>query len=620
LPINSMSSLAINRDTAALVLALRNGVGFCLSEAYSVLEITGADAAPFLQNRLSSDVLSLKAGDGHLSAALDRQGRIEGLFSLHCLSTDAGGVYLLLTDTAEADHLRAAILRFKIIEQVAIRDLSNETCVFLVQGPHTTALLDKLVVMTPQERAWPEFSWQESSLSAQPDIMLRLFRRSVTGEDGVFLLVNATHAKAVEQALEEALKVVSGIHLSEEALEVLRVEAGLPRFGRDYTHETPLPETGLERLAVSYDKGCYLGQETVAKIRTYGGAPRLLCGLLLPPDLGEAEWKTLQAHPSLTTSLHVEGREMGRLGSLVLSGTLDRPIAIAALGRQERIPGKTLAITIGTQTYQATVTLLPFVHSVQAAHFLETEPTQAQALLKEALKLFSQNQEDQARALLRDAIAQDPMLAEAHEALGVITARQETPEAYREAIAYMERLLELEPDHVLAHTNLSVYYMKLGDKEKAEAEKGLATMASFRAAMRDKAPISTETPELTAEKVAQEKAQQEEQQQKKQMALQEKVVLFQNALQFSPDDPLGNFGLASALLELGRYEEAIVPFQKTITAQPKQSTAYLSLGKALEASGRSNEAMDIYRKGVEVAAAKGDLMPLQAMQARLAAL
>jgi tetratricopeptide (TPR) repeat protein len=143
--------------------------------------------------------------------------------------------------------------------------------------------------------------------------------------------------------------------------------------------------------------------------------------------------------------------------------------------------------------------------------------------------------------------------------------------------------------------------MKIGDKEKAEEEKAKATMAAFS----KKAKESGLVIDLEAEK------------RKKEQAILAKITMFQEALAFSPDDAMGNFGLGTAFLELHRYSEAIEPFEKTLKTQPKYSVAYLSLGKALEGTKQFQKAKEIYQKGIEIAAAKGDLMPLKEMQSKL---
>jgi Flp pilus assembly protein TadD len=231
-----------------------------------------------------------------------------------------------------------------------------------------------------------------------------------------------------------------------------------------------------------------------------------------------------------------------------------------------------LGLEINGQPYKAHVALLPFYESKLQKNGAE--------LLQEGLKLFSDGYDEQAIMTLEKAIQMEPTLIEAYEALGVILSRYER---FTEAIALMNKVLELDPEHVLAHTNLSVFYMKLGNKEKAEEEKAKATMAGLFF-----------DPEA--------------ERRKKEAALQERLAMFQEALKYNPQDALGNFGLGSVLMELHRYEEAIAPFEKAIQAQPKHSAAYLSLGKALEGAKQPEQAKEIYQKGIEIAAAKGDLM------------
>ena len=579
----------------AAVIQVRAHVGVAHLQNCALFETTGPDSGSFLQNRLANDVLALKPGEGQLNAVLDRQGRIEGIFSLHRAdnglnsnSTEVG--FFLLMDTSEAEKAVTAILKYRIMEQFALTERTTETAVFLCEGPKALDTLTALGASAAELQdlvSLPAFAWRPIHLNDTP---VRVIRRALAGEDGYQLLVEATQAPSFWEALSQAATILNGIPMSPDALEILRVEAGTPRYGVEYGHETLLPETGLEHFAVSYSKGCYLGQETIARIRTYGSLPKALTGLIFEAGT---------SLPEPGTAIFYEGREVGLLRSHVDSPTLGKTIAMATLGKGVRTPGQTRELVIGETAATATVTLLPF-YEAQAAKKI------GQDWLNEGLSRFSEGLEEDAIRLLREAIRVQPDCVEAYEALGVILARQDRND---EAIALMEQVLVLDPDHVLAHTNLSVYYMRLGNTEKAEAEKGQATMAAFRR----KAKEAGLTPTDVAARLAEER-------QRKERATLEKIELFRQALQFNPADPLGNFGLGSAYLELNRFAEAIEPLQKTIQAQPKHSVAYLSLGKALEAVQRTDEAKAIYQQGMTVASARGDLMPLQEMQTRLTGL
>jgi folate-binding protein YgfZ len=564
---------AMSSEARTQVLQARSGFGIALLPDVVVLEVSGPDAVSFLQNRLSNDVLALQPGEGQLNAVLDRQAKIQGVFTL--LRTAEG--FRILIDRAEQANATAHMLKFKILEQIQIKEATN-VAVMTVQGPNSRTWLAQIfqpdaTCVFPQK----EYAWSSGHLQNQPCMVAQ---HSLSGDTGYYVLIQAD--SPLEALLQEAIKA-NGIELSREALDILRVEAGIPKYGMDYDFETLLPETGLEREAVSYTKGCYLGQETIARIKTYGMVQKALIGLLLDEDA---------PLPPQGSVCQLDGKEVGRICSVVDSPTLKRPITMAYLGKTERVPGKVLHLQIEQQPYRVEVVLLPFYHQDKSGQ------KSGQELLNEGLKLFSDGFDEEAIRILQEAIEADNNLVEAYEALGVILSRHDR---YDEAIQMMNQVLALEPEHVLAHTNLSVFYMKLGDKEKAEEEKAKATMAAFSKKAKEAGLVF----DIEAER------------RKKEQATLEKINLFIEALKYNPSDPLGNFGLGSAYLELKRYQEAVEPLERTIQAQPKHSVAYLSLGKAWEGLNEKQKAIKTYQRGIEVAAAKGDLMPLKEMQARL---
>lgn len=557
-------------ETVEAVRITRQHLGFAKLPDQALIRLTGPDAINFLQNRLSNDVVAVQAGQGQRNAVLDRQGKIQGVFDLY----RADDHVFLRMDAAEADNAVSQIEKFHILEQFKTENVSTSVVIWAVQGPEVAAVFE-----APSTLPEREFEWKTLRLFG---VEAQVIRRSLTGENGLLLLIPFDEAERFEHEFRQKLEQVKAVALSPESLEILRIEAGQPRYGKDYDFETLLPETGLEREAVSYSKGCYLGQETIARVKTYGMVQRALVGLLFEQE---------SPLPPEGTDCLLNGKVVGRLTSVTFSPTLNRPVALCYLGKAERIPGKRLDLEIAGGHYPAEVTLLPLVASTHSER-------NGQGLLQEGLKLFSDGYDEEAVRLLRQAIETQPDLVEAYEALGVILSRQER---YDEAIRLMETVLALDPDHVLAHTNLSVYYMKLGDKEKAEEEKAKATMAAFSR----KAKEAGLTFDMEAER------------RKKEQAALDKIAMFQEALKFNPDDPLGNFGLGSAFLELKRYQEGIEPFEKMLKAQPRHSVAYLSLAKCLEGAAHTDRAQEVLKKGIEVAAAKGDLMPLKEMQARL---
>ena len=568
--------------TLQAVLNVRARFGVSWLSDMTVLDITGPDSIKFLQNRLTNDVEKLAIGQGQVNAALDGKGKIQGVFDLYRYDETA---FCALIEKTQADNAITQILKYKIVEQLTI-EKQPSISVFAIQGPQALVFLARLLMDSGKAVSLPnaDFGLVETQMLDHP---VWLIRRSFTGELGFTIVVDSESPQLFWNRLVAEAEDSNGMAVSPQAMDILRVEAGVPRYGRDYDFETLLPETGLERQAVSYSKGCYLGQETVARVKTYGMVQRALVGLLFEPGIEP---------PQELADCQIEGKSVGEITSVVASPTLNRAIAMAYLGKSERIPGKQLELNIDGHLYEATVTLLPF-------H--DNGTRSAKEWLDEGLKLFTDGYEEEAIRALRKAIGTDDKFVEAYEALGVILSRQEK---YDESIGLMETVLKLDPDHVLAHTNLSVFYMKKGNIEKAEEEKALATTAAFRKKMQESGMQFDPLAHAEAE------------QKKKEAATLERISMFSEALKFNPEDPLGNYGLASCYIELKRFDEAIEPLQKTLKVQPKHSAAYLSLGKAYEGAADTTMAKETYEKGIEIASAKGDLMPLKEMQTRLEAL
>lgn len=552
---------------------VRGGVGAAILSDYGLIRLSGPDAASYLHAQTTHDVNALPTGMGQASALLDRKAHMQAMFSLHHLE----GAFWLLLETTQIAEVLSRLEQYHFTENVVFEDMSSAITLITLQGPLSWKLLQRIFPESPQ-------SPEEYAIWRLPKGIMAM-QRSLTGEDGVILAVPTAQAAAFQARLAQDGESVGMVSITPEVREVLRIEAGIPRFGVDVTAETLLPETGLERVAVSYSKGCYLGQEVVARVKTYGSVQKALVGLVFEAgsDL-----------PPFDASCFMGETLMGTIKSRSWSPTLQAPIAMAYVARDYRVPNTVLTLTIAGKPLTATVVMLPFYTPMAATE-------RAQANYDIALREFAHDREAAAITLLHEAIALDPAFADAYEALGVILARQD---AYDEAIVLMHKLAELQPDTVMAHTNLSVFYMKKGMKEEAEQEKAIATTLSFKKALATSQQVKTE---------AEEHHRQEE-------ALAEKIRMFQEVLELDPDDTLATYGLGNAYTDLHRFEEAIPLLQKAVTLDPKYTVAYVALGKAYEGAGDRDRARQAYQAGIEVAAKRGDLMPLQDMQRRLSSL
>ena len=295
---------------------LRESAGLVDRSDRGKLLLTGAEAAEYLQGQVTNDVESLSPGEGCYAALLTHKGKV--VADMRVLR----GLDWLLVDT-EAHALPALhrnVEMYSIGRDVQVTDQTRERALLSLVGPAVRSALDA----APPEA---EHSWVEGEHGLY-----------VTTNLGVDVICPADEVGAVQAAL--------GIEpVAPEAYECLRIESGRPRYGLDFDAGTIPQEAGLNERAVSFTKGCYVGQETVARLHYKGKPNRHLRGLKLsePGQRGDA--------------ITFGDREVGRLGSTAVS-PVHGPIALA-LVRREAAPGA--EVTVGTSGHRAVVVELPFV-------------------------------------------------------------------------------------------------------------------------------------------------------------------------------------------------------------------------------------------------------------------
>ncbi len=548
---------------------VRMGCGWALRPDMRVYHVTGQDAASYVQTQTTNDVVTLATGQGHYNALVDRKAHLKAFFSLHRLAADQ--LCILVEDTQAAplyDHLE----QFHFVEEVTLTP-QPDWSVVQIEGPRSAALLT-----TVFKHALPPLLPLGIAATFWGLVEVQIVARSESGEPGYWVLLPQTKAAAFLAALGHAGADFGGSAMDDAVREQLRIEAGWPRYGVDMNAETQLPETGLEQVAVSYNKGCYLGQEVIARIKTYGVIPKALIGLVFDGDVC----------PAPGTDITLAGKSVGTVCSGTFSPMLKRPVALAYLRKQHRNPGEVLTFEAHDQNWQATVTRLPFYTG-------PTPQERAHHLYDEALERFAGPEEAHAIPLLEEAIALDPQLADAYEVLGVILSRLGRID---EAIAVMQQLTTIAPEAPMAHTNLSRFFMLQGDK--ATAEHHMAEAARLDMLRHSKA---VDAAQQAAAKAAQQA----------QMAEMFKEVIETE----DPDDLVANYGLGKIYADQGQYADALPYLRKAVAIDRFYSAAWLQLGKALEQTQALDEARETYRQGITAATQKGDLMPLKEMEQRL---
>jgi folate-binding protein YgfZ len=363
--------------------------------------------------------------------------------------------------------------------------------------------------------------------------------------------------------------------VQESDVEKWRALTGWPSFdGSDFSNEI-INNLRLFDLSVSQSKGCYPGQETVSKIHTRRGAA--YAPVLLESDVPVPSGELTKFEKKIGTS----------------SGTHEwngKFYSAVSLLRDFRVEKMKINFTIGGKEFEALVRYYPLLSGNNRDKALE--------IFYSASDDFKVSHLLEAEEKFRLAIKLDPSFGDAYEALGVMLGRQER---FQEAIDIMKKLAEVDSSSVLAHTNMSLYLMKMGRIEEAEEQKSLATVKSFQSFGRE----------------AQDKEQKKILEEKKRAEWAQRESMFIQVLDIDPEDTLANYGLGSIAVEKGEWEKARAHLERVLAADPKYSVAYLALGKALKGLGQLEKAQTIWREGIKVAAAKGDLMPANQMQQEL---
>jgi folate-binding protein YgfZ len=327
-------------DIAAEHHAVRSTVGLIDLSHRGLLQFTGPDRLAFLQGMLSNDLKLLKPFDGQAATVLTQQGKVIADVRVLC---SLNSFYLDFWDSLKSKIL-GHLNRFLVADEVEIADRSDEYSTLSIQGRRSEPLLREMAgeIELPGEL-------MQHTMANIDGAAVCIVSANHTGEAGFDLIIPKTNLENVARRLTETRKGLSARWVGEEAHNILRVEAGIPRYGVDFNEDNLLLEVGLDQ-AVSFNKGCYLGQEVVERIRSRGHVNKKLCGLLI--EGAEA------AHAG--DIVQVDGKDAGKITSSVISPRFGRPVALAYLHKDFWAPGTQVFIHSGESRRSATVSSLPF--------------------------------------------------------------------------------------------------------------------------------------------------------------------------------------------------------------------------------------------------------------------
>ncbi len=302
--------------------ALREEAGLVDRSERGMLVLRGADGAEFLQGQLTNDVEALEPETGCYAALLDRKGHIQA--DVRVLRLGNGDFWLDTEPEATATLFRH-LETYKIGREVEVVDESGEWAIHSLAGPASHEIAGSGPL--PDEHA--QRSYERDGVEVL----------AVATELGVDLITRTADGEAIRKGLFES----GAVEVSEDAAEILRVESGRPRFGVEMSAATMPAEAGIEERAIDFEKGCYIGQEPVARLHYKGRPNRHLRGL------------RFSALPVVGEPLVFGDKQVGEIASACISPALG-PIGLAVV-RREAQPGDRLLVGEGEVT--AEVTELP---------------------------------------------------------------------------------------------------------------------------------------------------------------------------------------------------------------------------------------------------------------------
>ena len=387
--VNGMEVVDHYGDALAEHAALREAVGVLDLSFRSRLCLTGADRQKFLNGQVTNNVKDLKVGEGCYAALVNAKGKLQSDLNIYVLENEI----LLDFEPGYSAAVAERLEKYVIADDVKVVDVAPDYCLLSVQGAKAMEVLtafeikvaDRQPTPDPRKGAWPPRGFTPSQegngrmvdgtqiSSSRGGAFARLPTKPMNlvsvknttlgelywvnlarlGTSGFDVFVPTASLGAVAEKLLHAAKSVGGRACGWQALETARIEAGIPRFGVDMDETNLAPEAAIEARAISYSKGCYIGQEVIARIRTYGQVAKSLHGLRFADST-----KVL---PKLGDKLYLGEKEIGYITSATASPALKSNIGLAYVRREHKEIGTELVVRTVSADLPARIVPLPFI-------------------------------------------------------------------------------------------------------------------------------------------------------------------------------------------------------------------------------------------------------------------
>jgi glycine cleavage system T protein len=322
-------------------LAVRYGVGIVDLSHRGKLRLSGKEHIRFLHGMLTNDINRLEVGKGLYATLLTPKGRMLSDMRVYRESESV----LLDLEPGLNERVGELLIRFRLSYKADIEDVTEGLALLFIHGPNSRGVLERAFnesILLPNE-----YDFSVVEVNGFRVVVARVNR---TGEEGYDVFVPSDGVKTVWRSVIEGGKGFQIRPVGLDAMETLRIEAGIPRYGVDMDEDTIPLEAGLWH-AVSFEKGCYVGQEVIARIRWRGHVNWHLVGF-------EIEGEGL---PESGDRVFHGEREIGHITSSALSPTLKRVIALGYIRREFMEPGTGVIIKTNDKSRSAEVVRMPFI-------------------------------------------------------------------------------------------------------------------------------------------------------------------------------------------------------------------------------------------------------------------
>lgn len=309
----------------------RESVALFDTNWHAITILTGPDRVRFLNAIVTNNVQALGEGHGTVALLLNPQGHILAELEVHA----AKDKLTLVSHASVRERTNATLDKYIIMDDVEMDDATAKFGTIAIEGPRAPSVISQATGI--EIESLPEFAWRDAKIGW---VACRLIRKNHFGNSGAEILAQREHLGSLWRTLHGSVRASGGAAIGMQALNALRLEAGIPWFPVDFNDSVIPHEAGLEKTHISFSKGCYTGQEIVERVRSRGHVNRMRVRLNF----------STQKAPIAGTKLRASGAEVGYVTSASFSPAAGTAIGMGYLRREQAAGGSAVDFDGGIAT------------------------------------------------------------------------------------------------------------------------------------------------------------------------------------------------------------------------------------------------------------------------------